>query len=432
MINMYSLLILLALVPLGASWLSVDVYRLPFSEVGSALGIIGFSTMLIAFLISGRTRWISNWINIDQSMRAHRALGITALIAVLLHPFFFTGSLSGGPRPWDPTRALTITTDFGAMASGIAAFLLLPGFILLARWHSALEYRYEIWRWIHAVGGCCLIGLVLHHTLTAGRYSEHEVIALLWIVGSLIAFLSIIDSRLIRGWIKSRNPWTVTEIQQVTPKQWSITVAPDNKKPLQYQAGQFAWLTVNSSPYSMEEHPFSISSAPASGPNLTFLVKELGDFTNNLNQVEVGAHAYVNGPYGHLTVDRRGEPGIVLIAGGVGIAPMLGIIRELKITNDPRQIHLIYGNRTPSQIAFKEELDSINPTYVISEPSKDWSGRIGGIDSTLLQSELSSEQLHNWLFVICGPPPMLESVEHFLSGHGVSQSRILSERFNFG
>jgi predicted ferric reductase len=432
MIIIYGILIALTLAPLGASWLSVDVYRPSLVELGSTFGIIGFSTMLIAFLISGRTRWISNWVHIDQSMRAHRVLGISALGAAFLHPFFFSGSLSGGDRPWDPTRALTITTDFGAMASGIAALLLLPSFVLLARWHSALEYRYETWRWIHAIGGCCLIGLVLHHTLTAGRYSARESVALLWIVGSLIAFLSIIDSRLIRGWIKSRNPWTATEIQQVTPKQWSITVSPRSNKPLHYKAGQFAWLTIGSSPYSMEEHPFSISSAPTSGPNLTFLIKELGDFTNHLNQIEVGTRAYVNGPYGHLTVDQRTEPGIVLIAGGVGIAPMLGIIRELKLTNDPRQMHLIYGNRNASQIAFKEELDSLNPTYVIAEPSRGWDGHIGIIDQALLQKDLSHEQLNDWLFALCGPPAMLETVERYLAGNGVPQSRILSERFNFG
>ena len=432
MIRIRSILILLALAPLGVSWLSVDVYRPLLIELGSALGIIGFSTLLIAFVVSGRTRWITKIINIDDSMRVHRALGVTALATAFAHPFFFTGSLSGGDRPWDPTRALTITTDFGAMASGILAFALLPSFVLLARWHSSLEYRYETWRWIHAIGGCALVGLVLHHTLTAGRYGEQETVALLWISGSIIALLSIIDSRLIRGWIKYLNPWTVTQIEQVTPKQWVITVSPDNHKPLQYKAGQFVWLTIQSNPYSMEEHPFSISSAPASGPNLTFLVKELGDFTQNLNQINVGQRAYINGPYGHLRIDDRNEPGIVMIAGGVGIAPMLGFIRELRHTNDSRPIHLIYGNRKESQIAFKEELDPIHPTYVVAEPSANWKGLTGCIDQTVLQTDLSEEQLKAWLFVLCGPPAMLEGVEGYLRDHSVPQSRILSERFNFG
>ena len=432
MIQLYSILAACILAPLVASWLSVDIYRAFSIEVGSALGIIGFSTILIAFLISGRTRWISNLIKIDQAMRAHRIVGIIALGTVFLHPFFFTGSLSGGDRPWDPTRVLTITTDFEAMASGVIAFLLVPSFVLLAMWHSKLEYRYETWRWIHAIGGCVLVGLVLHHTLTAGRYSSQEVIALLWVAGSIVAFASIIDSRFIRGLSKQQNPWSVTKIEQVTPKQWSLTVSPSNNQKLQYQAGQFAWLTIEKGPYSMEEHPFSISSAPADGEHLTFLIKELGDFTNNLSRIQVGARAYVNGPYGHLTVNDRNEPGIVMIAGGVGIAPMLGIIRELQLTNDPRQMQLIYGNRDDSQIAFKDELDPLDPLYVIAEPTAQWNGARGVIDTELLQKNLSQEQLHDWLFVLCGPPAMLEGVEDYLRRHSVPESRMLSERFNFG
>ena len=79
MIQLYSILAICILAPLVASWLSVDIYRAFSIEVGSALGIIGFSTILIAFLISGRTRWLSNLINIDQAMRAHRTVGIAAL-----------------------------------------------------------------------------------------------------------------------------------------------------------------------------------------------------------------------------------------------------------------------------------------------------------------------------------------------------------------
>ena len=106
--------------------------------------------------------------------------------------------------------------------------------------------------------------------------------------------------------------------------------------------------------------------------------------------------------------------------------------RELRHTNDSRPIHLIYGNRNESQIAFKEELDPIHPTYVVAEPSANWKGLTGCIDQTVLQTDLSEEQLKAWLFVLCGPPAMLEGVEGYLRDHSVPQSRILSERFNFG
>ena len=99
MIRIRSILILLALAPLGVSWLSVDVYRPLLIELGSALGIIGFSTLLIAFVVSGRTRWITKIINIDDSMRVHRALGVTALATAFAHPFFLQARFPVGIDP---------------------------------------------------------------------------------------------------------------------------------------------------------------------------------------------------------------------------------------------------------------------------------------------------------------------------------------------
>ncbi|MBL6825196.1 MAG: ferric reductase-like transmembrane domain-containing protein, partial [Litoricola sp.] len=168
----FSFICLLVLAPLGLSWMSVETYRDIWTEIGTALGMIGFSALLTLFLLSGRVRWLSQSLNIDLTMRWHRWLGFLVLGAAFLHPFFFTGSLAGGERPWDPTRALTITTDFAPLASGIAAFILIPAFIMLAIWHSALGYRYETWRRIHALGGCLFVLLLLHHTITAGRYGS--------------------------------------------------------------------------------------------------------------------------------------------------------------------------------------------------------------------------------------------------------------------
>tara|TARA_R110002110_G_scaffold181039_1_gene387165 strand:+ start:472 stop:651 length:180 start_codon:yes stop_codon:yes gene_type:complete len=57
--------------------------------------------------------------------------------------------------------------------------------------------------------------------------------------------------------------------------------------------------------FSLHENPFSISSAPAEGKQLQFVIKELGDFTNNVGQISVGTKAYIDGPHGNLTVLGR-------------------------------------------------------------------------------------------------------------------------------
>ena len=226
MLITFGLICLLVLTPLGLSWMSVETYRGIWTEIGTALGVIGFSALLTVFLLSGRVRWLSQSLNIDLMMRWHRWLGFLVLGAAFLHPFFFSGSPSGGERPWDPTRALTITTDFAPLASGIAAFVLIPAFVMLAIWHSELGYRYEIWRRLHALGGCLFILLLLHHTITAGRYGSQTTLSILWISGSVLAILSVFDSHVIRNIFKARKPWSVTSIHRVAPQamvDWCVT-----------------------------------------------------------------------------------------------------------------------------------------------------------------------------------------------------------------
>jgi predicted ferric reductase len=56
-------------------------------------------------------------------------------------------------------------------------------------------------------------------------------------------------------------------------------------------------LNLHNSPFSLTEHPFSISSAPADQPDLAFTVKQNGDFTNRIGDVAVGTRPWIDGPY---------------------------------------------------------------------------------------------------------------------------------------
>ncbi|MFT7107771.1 MAG: putative ferric reductase [Yoonia sp.] len=172
----------------------------------------------------------------------------------------------------------------------------------------------------------------------------------------------------------------------MTQKQWELTIEPNGHAGLAYEAGQFSWLNVGHSPFSMKENPFSICSAPAIGPEVSFMIKEPGDFTRTISQIELGSVAYLDGHFGSLTVEGRNELGVAFIAGGVGIAPLLGSIRQMRQTGDPRKVKLICGNRVAEHIAYRSELDAEDVTYVLSEPTEAWQGETGFIELSALGS----------------------------------------------
>ncbi len=429
--HLFLLYLVVLLLPLGLSW-SLGWPPRPFhQELASGLGMLAYSIILVEFVLSGRFRSISSGTGMDVTMRVHQMMARTALVFAVLHPLLYQGTNPGGPRQWDPTRQLTVTTEFLPLASGIAAYLLLFAFIFLAIARNALDYKYETWRLMHGVGGLVIVGLLLHHTIYAGRYGAHPAMTILWLAMVGIAAGSLIYVYAVEPLRQLRNSWRVVSVERLTPRQWELRIAPDGHEGLIYKAGQFVWLNVGHNAFSLYENPFSISSAPAGGPEISFVIKELGDFTSTLDHIRPGTRAYLDGPHGNLTVDDRTEPGIVLIAGGVGIAPMLSIMRQNRLSRDPRKIRVIYGNRLREQIVCRNELEEAGAIFVLSEPPEDWRGETGLVDGALLDRSLQTEQFEQWLFVLCGPAVMMDVVEEHLIARGTPSDRILSERFDY-
>jgi predicted ferric reductase len=417
--------------PLLLSWIFGGPPRGLRQELASGLGILAFSIILAEFVLSGRFKRLSRIVGMDVTMRFHQLMARTALVFALLHPLLYRGTPSGGQRPWDPTRQLTPTTDFTALASGIAAYLLLAALVILAIARSQLEQKYETWRLMHGLGALFVALLLLHHTVEAGRYGAQAPMIWFWSAMTALAAGTLALVYGLRPLMERRRTWRVRALEPLTPKQWQLTVSPDGHSGLDYKAGQFVWLNVGHSSFSLKENPFSIASAPAGGSDVSFLIKEAGDFTARLPEIAPGTIAYLDGPYGSLSVEGRREPGIGLIAGGVGLAPLLSILRQLRLSGDPRHVRLVYGNRTEAQIAFREELEGEDVIFTLSEPPADWQGAVGVIDAALLDRVFSCAEVESWVFVICGPAPMMQAVEEHLIRRGTPSHRILSERFDY-
>lgn len=424
------------LAPLVLSAFRIREPRLFLDELASGAGMVAFAIILVDFTLSGRFRAISRKAGMDITMRAHQLLARTALAAALVHPFLYRGERDAS-YPWDTTRVLTITTDFNLLWTGIIAWLLLPSLVFLALSRGEPNYRYEAWRWMHGIGAVLVAGMVLDHTLRAGRYAADPVVSGYWIVLSGIAALSLLWVYVLVPLRQRRRPWRVVAVEKEAERIWNVEVAPDGHGGMDYEAGQFAWLNLGASPFRHRENPFSIASAPASGTNLLFLIKELGDTTSALGKLKPGSVAYVDGPHGSLTLGDDKVSGVGLIAGGIGIAPLIGIMRQLSLTDDPRPCTLLYADRNPDQIVHRDELEvmsqrpGMDVVYVFDVPPDDWTGETGHIDKALLSRHFDASALRDWIFVLCGPPPMLDAVEDALIRLDVAPNRILSERFDY-
>ncbi len=304
------------LAPLALAWAQGRPPRPFWDEIASGLGMAAFAILLVEFVLSGRYRGVSGRIGMDVTMRFHQLVARTALAFVLLHPFLYATPF-GAPLPWDPTGQATLGLGIATLATGMAAWVALPAFVLLSIFRDQLPYRYETWRWLHLLGAVLIALMVTHHALEAGRYAADPLLAGFWLLLLAAAIGSLAYARIVAPFRRAARPYRVASVRRLASRTWELTVEPTRGAALEFRAGQFVWLKIGHGPLSLAENPFSISSAPAHRPAVQFVIKEAGDLTDRIGAVPVGTPVHLDGPHGNLTLDGRSGAGIALIAGGV-------------------------------------------------------------------------------------------------------------------
>lgn len=429
--------LVVTLTPLVLSALQGRAMRPFWDEISSGLAMTAFAILLVEFVLSGRFKVISARIGMDVTMRLHQLLARTALAFILVHPFLYQTPFLTFPVPWDMSRQLTLGLGIGSLATGLVAWIALPVLVLVSVFRDQLPYRYETWRLMHGIGAVLIAVMVMHHTLNAGRYSSDPLLAGFWVLLLALALGSLLYSYVIVPLKEASRPYQVTSVRKIARRTWELTIKPQRGNGLEFEAGQFVWLNLGHSSFSLHENPFSISSAPGDDAGMQFVIKQAGDFTSQIGAVAPGTTAFLDGPHGNLTLQGRTGKGIALIAGGVGVVPLLSIARQLDKNGDPRPLVLLYGNRLADQIVYEDELavlarkDNWNVRFVLSEAEPGWSGLTGMIDRATLDDAFGFEDAAQWLYLVCGPPAMLDAVENALIARGVPARQIVSERFYY-
>ena len=387
------------------------------AELSSGLAMAGFAVLLLEFALSGRYRRLSARVGMDLTMRFHQMMALAALAFLVAHPFLYTDY---SQRPGGTGVLLTPA----ATVSGMAAWMLLVALVGFAWLRNHLPWTYEAWRLTHGLGALAVAGFGLHHALDTGRYAAEPWLRGFWLAGGALAAGALAWTYFARPFALAARRWKVAAVTPEAERLWRVVLEPVREREFRFAAGQFAWLKLER-PYGLVEHPFSIASAPGQLPRLQFLVKESGDFTRGIGSVAPGTRAYVDGPYGNFTLAGREGAGIVLIAGGAGIAPILSLARDLAATRDARPVTIVYADRNEGQLAARAELEAIAAApgrtlhLVLGEP----------LTARSLRACLPPSGAAGWLHFVCGPPGMIDAVEQWLAGFGVPLGQIVSERF---
>ncbi len=207
--------------------------------------------------------------------------------------------------------------------------------------------------------------------------------------------------------------------------------------PFTFLPGQFLNLSLWIGGAKMNRS-YSISSSPTQRGFVDITVKRepRGAVSRHLDDLlKVGDVIDVGGPVGKFTFTGAEASSIVLIAGGVGVTPMMSIARTLTESAWPGDIYFFYACRAPPDFIFAADLFALqqrNPhlhvTVTMEKPEgTDWAGPIGRITGRLLTEAvpaLTTRRVH-----LCGPPVMMQAVKALLTELGVPPEQVKAEDF---
>jgi predicted ferric reductase len=420
---------LLALLPLGFVLLDGRPAARPFLvEFGVGLGFVGMAVMALQFLLTGRFRDFAAGFGVDNQLQFHKHMGIVAFFFVMAHPLVLFAQNSGYLVFFDPRANLLRAL---ALSGAVVLLVLIVGLTL---WRKALRIPYEWWRASHAVFSALVVLIGLVHILQVGYHVGSVWKQGLWIGVTAIAVVSLAYTRLYKPLRLKKYPWEIVDVRPERGECWTLVLEPADHDGIDFVPGQFCWLTVGDSPFSLQQHPFSVSSSADEPTRLEFTLKELGDFTRTVGDIDPGTRAFVEGPYGAFTLGRECKDDAVFFAGGVGITPIMSILRTLRDRGMHGSYVLYYANPDAETILFRDELDALADEidleiiYVVEEPPEDWDGEVGLFTDDLI-GEYLPEDDESCRYYVCGPEPMMDMVETALVERDISRRRIMSERF---
>jgi predicted ferric reductase len=419
--------------PLVLAWSGMEPGRGFLIDFSVALGFVGLALMGLQFVIAARFQSVAAPFGIDVLLQYHRQIAYTSLLFILAHPLLLfvadTGYLALLDLTTAPLRAKMAITSTVALVIMVA----------LSIWRKKLRLSYELWHLTHSVLAFVVIAAALTHVLLVGYYVNEPLEIALWLWMATVFVGLILWVRVVRPLELRSKAWRIEDVIPERGNIYTIVLKPSwlharRVDGFHFEPGQFAWITVGKSPFAITRHPFSISSSAEKTERVALSIKAAGDFTQKIGYLKPGATAYLDGPHGAFTIDRHDGPGFVFIGAGVGITPLMSMLRTMADRSDPRRYYLFFGNREWEGVAFREEIEelkgrlNLEVVHVLSRPPEGWEGDEGRIDAAVLARHLP-ERYQRLQYFICGSDSMMDATEDALVHLGVPKRRVHAERF---
>ena len=221
----------------------------------------------------------------------------------------------------------------------------------------------------------------------------------------------------------------ITRIETVTAleKIFDISfVEEEAQKRFNFLPGQFVELTV----FGVGEAPFSITSNPNNKAKFQLCIRAVGSVSKAMHSLKERAKIGIRGPFGKGTFPYEQAKGhnVLVIAGGLGIAPLMSFLTYMLDYRDRyKNLMIIYGAVSPTNILYKNEItywnsrEDVSVCVTVDNPDDKWTGEIGVCTRLIPRVSFKPDDTYT---IVCGPPVMYKYVVEELEKKNFKEDKI--------
>jgi predicted ferric reductase len=392
--------------------------------IAKFLGLHAALLMMLQLALAARIPWLDRRLGMDRLLAWHRVVGLLLLWTVVGHAtFILLGFMRLGDAP-PATAAVTLASAPSSLMGILAATVVVVAATLSLR-AARRRLRYETWHAVHLTLYAAVSFGILHQLLTANTTftSSPAARAYWWSMWSL-AIAAIIGGRFVLPlWRNARHRLRVSAVVPESGDVVSVHVTGNDLDRLPARAGQFLIWRFPGHFGWWQANPFSLSAAP-DGKSLRLTAKAVGATSAGLRDLPVGTRVFFEGPYGAFTSLCRTSPGMLLIAGGIGVTPIRALLQE-----SGTGAVVVYRVRTEQDAVLAGELRAL--AEVRDAQVHLLIGRTGtspvfsGANLLGLVPDIAERDVY-----VCGPPGMVDAVLAGLRELRVPARQVHTERFS--
>ena len=396
------------------------------SAVGQLTGLVAALAALGGLVLTARPRLLERRYGQDGLVAAHRWFGIVTVLAVVAHAVADTWAWGASTGGTVVTGLVDLLAEPWMVAATAATVLVLA--LGLTSWRR-LRRRipYETWYFLHLTGYLAVL-LGFGHQLTLGSDFVADPLAFWWWTGLFVATVVVVAWARLGDLLRSlTRRFHVTAVSREANGIGSLHVSGPGLRRLRVASGQFFNVRALTPDLWWQAHPFSVSAAPTTA-GLRFTIKELGEDSARMLTLEPGTRLMLEGPYGVFTVEQAHGAPVVLVAGGVGIAPIRAILEDCGPHQRPVVIVRVHDE---ADLAHRAELERMvaarqGSLHVLAGPRR-WFADLDPFAPDTLRAWIPDLAARH--VFVCGPAALESAVMTGMRRAGVPAHHIHHERF---